>query len=170
MTAPLPALLGGTELLAWRIDARSFSATWDSGEGAYRFGGRWSSVGLRAVYCALDASTAILEVAVHRGFKRMDTAPHSLTSLRILSPGDVHVVEAADIPNPNWLRSGLPSQGQQAFGDALLKAHKFVLVPSVVSPNSWNLLFIAGQAVGAYAMRSQEAFALDTRLHPPLEA
>lgn len=169
MTAPLPGPLGGTELVAWRLDARQFAATWDSGEGAYRFGGRWSSVGVRAVYCALDASTAILEVAVHRGFKRMDTIPHSLTSLRILDPNDVHVVEAADIPNPNWLRSGMPSAGQQAFGDVLLKAHKFVLVPSVVSPNSWNVLFIAARAAGGYALRSQEPFALDTRLHPPPE-
>ena len=167
MTAPLPGLLGGTELVAWRLDAKPFSATWDSGEGAYRFGGRWSSVGVRAVYCALDASTAILEVAVHRGFKRMDTVSHSLTSLRILDPGDVHVVEAAAVPNANWLHSGMPSRGQQEFGDALLWAHRFVLVPSVVSPNSWNLLFVAAQAAGRYALRSQEAFALDTRLHPP---
>ena len=167
MTAPLPGALGGTELVAWRLDARPFAATWDSGEGAYRFGGRWSSVGTRAVYCALDASTTILEVAVHRGFKRMDTVPHSLTSFRIIDPADIHVVEAAMLPNPNWLRPGLPSAGQQEFGDALLQAHKFVLVPSVVSPNSWNLLFVAARATGRYALRSQEGFALDTRLHPP---
>lgn len=166
MTAPLPGPLGGTELVAWRLDARQFASTWDSGEGAYRFGGRWSSVGVRAVYCALDASTTILEVAVHRGFKRMDTIPHSLTSLRILDPRDVHVVDAADLPNANWLRSGLPSAGQQEFGNALLRAHKFVLIPSVVSPNSWNLLFIAAVAAGAYILREQESFALDTRLHP----
>jgi RES domain-containing protein len=167
LSAPLPGLLGGTELVAWRLDARQFAATWDSGEGAYRFGGRWSRVGTRAVYCALDASTTILEVAVHRGFKRMDTVPHSLTALRIIDPGDIHIVQAADLPNPNWLRSGLPSAGQQAFGDALLKAHRFVLVPSVVSPNSWNLVFVATQAAGRYELRSQEGFALDTRLHPP---
>jgi RES domain-containing protein len=167
LSAPLPGPLGGTELVAWRLDARQFAATWDSGEGAYRFGGRWSSAGVRAVYCALDASTTILEVAVHRGFKRMDTVPHSLTSLRLVEPRDVHIVEAAALPNPNWLRSGLPSAGQQEFGDALLAAHKFVLVPSVVSPNSWNLVFVAARAVGRYILRSQEGFALDTRLHPP---
>lgn len=167
MTAPLPGPLGGTDLIAWRLDASQFAATWDSGEGAYRFGGRWSSVGVRAVYCALDASTTILEVAVHRGFKRMDTVPHILTALHILDPGDVHIVVASSLPNPNWLRSGIPSAGQQAFGDALLRAHKFVLVPSVVSPNSWNLVFVAAMAAGRYAIRSQEGFALDTRLHPP---
>ena len=167
MTAPLPGPLGGTDLIAWRLDASQFATSWDSGEGAYRFGGRWSSRGTRAVYCALDASTTILEVAVHRGFKRMDTIPHILTSLRISDVRNVHVVEAATLPNANWLRPGVPSAGQQAFGDALLGAHKFVLVPSVVSTNSWNLIFIAAMAEGQYALRAQEAFALDTRLHPP---
>lgn len=55
------------------------------------------------------------------------------------------------MPNANWLRPGIPSAGQQAFGDALLREHAFVLVPSVVSPNSWNLVFVAAQAVGRYA-------------------
>ncbi|MCR6673578.1 RES family NAD+ phosphorylase [Devosia ginsengisoli] len=167
MTAPLPGPLGGTDLIAWRLDARQFATSWDSGEGAYRFGGRWSRAGTRAVYCALDASTSILEVAVHRGFKRMDTVPHVLTSLRVLDPGDVHVVEASSLPNANWLHPGIPSVGQQAFGDALLRAHPFVLVPSVVSTNSWNLVFVAAKAAGRYALRSQEGFALDTRLHLP---
>lgn len=167
MSAPLPALLGGTELVAWRLDPQQFTSTWDSGEGAYRFGGRWSSVGVRAVYCALDASTSILEVAVHRGFKRMDTIAHSLTSLRIIDPADVHVVDAEALPNTNWLHTGMPSAGQQSFGDGLLRTHKFVAVPSVVSPNSWNLLFVASMAKGRYVLRSQERFALDTRLNPP---
>ena len=167
MRAPLPGALGGVDLVAWRLDAAQFAATWDIGEGAYRFGGRWNSAGVRAVYCALDASTTILEVAVHRGFKRMDTVPHVLTALRILDPRDVHVVEAASLPNANWLRPGLPSAGQQAFGDALLREHKFVVVPSVVSPNSWNLVFVGAMASSRYAVLSQESFALDTRLHPP---
>ncbi|MET3925043.1 RES domain-containing protein [Devosia sp. 2618] len=167
MRAPLPGALGGTELVAWRLDARQFAPTWDSGEGAYRFGGRWSSAGVRAVYCAFDASTTILEVAVHRGFQRMDTVAHSLTSLRVIDPSDVHVVDIEALPNPNWIRTGLPSAGQQAFGDALLRTHKFIAVPSVVSPNSWNLVFVAEQAKERYVVRSQEDFALDTRLHQP---
>ncbi|WP_375450495.1 RES family NAD+ phosphorylase [uncultured Devosia sp.] len=167
MSAPRPALLGGTELIAWRLDPQQFASTWDSGEGAYRFGGRWSSVGVRAVYCALDASTSILEVAVHRGFKRMDTISHSLTALTIVDPADVHIVDDDRLPNANWLRAGMPSAGQQSFGDALLRTYKFVAVPSVVSPNSWNLLFVASMAKGRYRLHSQEGFALDTRLNPP---
>ena len=89
-----------------------------------------------------------------------------LTSLTITDLTDVHIVQRADVPNPNWLISGVLSAGQQQFGDALLAAHKFVVIPSVVSSHSWNLLFVAANAAGAYQMRMQEPFALDTRLHP----
>lgn len=159
--------LGGNALVAWRLDQAVHAATWDSGEGAYRVGGRWSGRSVRAVYCALDPATAILEVAVHKGFKALDTVPHTLTELLVLDPAAVHVVNPSDVPNPNWLRPGALSAGQQAFGDKLLAAHRFVVLPSVVSTHSWNLVFVAASAAGAYALKGQEAFALDTRLHPP---
>jgi RES domain-containing protein len=164
---PLPAALGGTELVAWRLDRDTNAATWDSGEGAFRFGGRWNSPGARVVYCALDPATAILEVAVHKGFEVLDTKPHVLTALTITEPATVRVVDPGKVPNRNWLISGIESAGQQQFGDTLLAAHKFVVIPSAVSSHSWNLLFVAATAAGAYQMRQQEPFALDTRLHPP---
>ncbi|HUG62383.1 MAG TPA: RES domain-containing protein [Methylomirabilota bacterium] len=164
---PLPGALGGGALVGWRLDQDRFAATWDLGEGAYRFGGRWNSPGVRAVYCAVDPSTAILEVAVHKGFPVLDTVPHVMTSFTVAAASDAHVVSAEDVPNPNWLLPGLPSAGQQQFGDALLEAHRFVLIPSVVSRWSWNLLFAAGPATaGGYTLRRQDRFGLDTRLHP----
>jgi len=167
---PLPPALahGSAELVAWRLDEAKHGASWDSGEGAYRFGGRWNSRGVRAVYCTLDPATAILEVAVHKGFRALDTVPHMLTALTITDPLQVHVIEPTAVPNPNWLRPAIPSAGQQAFGDRLLAQNAFVVVPSTVSTRSWNLVFTATTATGAYAIRSQEPFALDTRLHPPL--
>lgn len=167
---PLPAPLGGSELMAWRLDQAIYGATWDSGEGAYRSGGRWNSRGVRVVYCSIDPATAILEVAVHKGFKALDTGPHVLTAMVITEPSSVHVVNPASIANRNWLRPGIPSAGQQSFGDALLAQHRFVLIPSAVSTHSWNLIFVNMTASGAYAVRSQEPFALDTRLHPPVAA
>ena len=164
---PLPSPLGSGALVFWRLDQAVFAASWDSGEGSYRFGGRWSASGTRAVYAALDPATAILEVAVHKGFLALDTVPHVLSSARITDAGRVQVVSVGDIPNPNWLRPGAVSAGQQAFGDALLAAHAFVLVPSVVSSHSWNLIFDPSSAKGLYDSVAQEAFALDTRLHPP---
>lgn len=165
---PLPPPLGRGELVFWRLDQAKFAPTWDAGEGSFRVGGRWNSRGVRAVYAALDPATAIMEVAVHKSFEVLDTVPHILTSAEIADARHVHVVKAADIPNPNWRRPGAVSAGQQAFGDALLKAHPFVLLPSVVSPYSWNVIFDPAVARGLYGSVAQEPFALDTRLHPPV--
>jgi RES domain-containing protein len=164
---PLPAALGGNELVAWRLDETVHAKTWDSGEGSYRVGGRWNNRGTRAVYCSIDPSTAILEVAVHKGFRALDIVPHVLTAI-IVDPRDVFVVHPTDVPNPNWLRPGIPSAGQQTFGDSLLVSHKFIVIPSAVSTESWNFIFVALKAVASYSVRSQTRFALDTRLHRPV--
>lgn len=164
---PLPAPLGGSELVVWRLDQAAFAPTWDSGEGAYRVGGRWNGRGMRAVYCSIDPSTAILEVAVHKGFRALDTVAHVMTAATVDDAPAVHIVQPADIPDPNWLRPGIPSAAQQAFGEDLLRRYRFVAIPSAVSPHSWNLIFNANDARGGYTVRLQEAFALDTRLHPP---
>lgn len=163
---PLPGALGGTELVAWRLDRATYAATWDSGEGAFLVGGRWNGRGLRAAYCSVDPTTAILEVAVHKGFRALDTVPHVLTTITV-DPTSVFVVEPTMIPNPNWLRPGIPSAGQQAFGDDLLGRHRVVLIPSVVSTANWNLMFVASNAAGSYKVKSQESFGLDPRPHPP---
>jgi RES domain-containing protein len=164
---PLPPPLGPAELVIWRLDPAQYRGSWDSGEGAYIFGGRWNTLGVRAVYCSLDPATAILEVAAHKGFEALDTVPHVLTAATITDLSNIQIVEPAHVPNPNWLRSGTPSAGQQAFGDALLARHAFVVIPSAVSTHSWNAIFVAATTASAYAVRLQEDFALDTRLHPP---
>jgi RES domain-containing protein len=163
----LPPPLGDGSLTLWRLDAAIHAGTWNSGEGAFRAGGRWNSKGVRAVYAALDPATAILEVAVHKGVRVLDTVAHVMSAAILHEPRACHVVTAADVPNPNWLVPSIPSAGQQAFGDALLKAHAFVLVPSVVSSHSWNVVFDPDAATGLYGAVTQERFALDPRLHPP---
>ena len=163
---PLPGALGGSELVGWRIDQLSYAATWETGEGALRVGGRWNSKGVRAVYCSVDPATAILEVAVHKGFDVLDTKPHVLTNFEIIDPTVVHVVDRSAVPNSNWLVPGSPSAGQQQFGDQLLKSHPFILIPSTVSKYSWNLIFVSAVAAGAYRSVKQEPLAIDTRLNP----
>jgi len=167
---PLPPPLGSGDLVFWRLDQAKFGPSWDSGEGGYLAGGRWNSRGVRAVYAALDPATAILEVAVHKTFEALDAVPHVLTSARIADAERVRVVDAAEVPNPNWLRPGAVGAGQQAFGNAMLRAHPFVLVPSVVSTHSWNVVFDPAAAEGLYGSVAQERFALDPRLHPPARA
>lgn len=162
---PWPAAGAGAPVLAWRLDHAYHAASWDSGIGAEKYGGRWNSRGLKAVYCAVDPSTATLEVAVHKGFQVLDTVAHVITAFAVNDPADVFLVQPNDLPNPVWLRPGTPGAGQQQFGDGLLASRRFVLIPSTVSSHSWNLIFNPANAAGRYAVKLQEPFALDTRLN-----
>ena len=162
---PLPPPLGGGEIRFWRLDAERYAPTWQAGEGSFQVGGRWNSPGVRAVYACLDPATATLEVAVHKGFRVLDTQPHILISGRIIDPALVHVVLPSDVPNPNWLTPTTPNRGQQAFGNALLARHRFVLIPSAESRHSWNLIFDATKSALDYDDIFKERFALDPRLH-----
>lgn len=166
---PIPHPGTGNTVLAWRLDRQHYAGTWDSGIGAEKLGGRWNGKGQRAVYCATDPSTAILEVAVHAGFPVLDTLPHVLTCIEITKE-PIHVVQPEDAPNPAWLIPGTPSAGQQAFGSQLLAQHGIVLFPSAVSRFSWNLVIEPTVAKERYRLHSQARFVLDTRLHPPRTA
>ncbi len=164
---PLPAQLGGTDLLAWRLTPALYERVWDDGQGSFDAGGRWNGKGVRAVYCSLDPATAILEVAANTGFIALDTVPYTLTSALLLDPARIHIVQPEDIPDARWLHPGLPGKTQQDYGDGLLARQAFVLIPSAVSTNSWNIVFVASRAEGLYRLRTQERFVLDPRLHRP---
>ena len=160
----LPPPLGSGVIQFWRLDLGIHAATWDSGEGSRLAGGRWSPRGLRTVYAALDPATTILELAAHKGFDELDTTPHVLTCATVTDPGSVRVVTPDEIPNPNWLVPGCPTLGQQAFGAALMASAAFVLLPSVVSRHSWNLIFDPDRVAMGYGDVTQRPFALDPRL------
>ena len=163
----MPVPWAGGPPLAWRLDVHARRHVWDRGIGAAKVGGRWNAVGYAVVDRSADPSTAILEVAVHKGFPALDAVPHVLTRARLLDATDVHVVKPDDLPHPGWLRPGSPIKEQQAFGWELLERYAFVLIPSVVSPNSWNLLFNPTRATGRYELVEQTRFSLDTRLSRP---
>jgi RES domain-containing protein len=160
---------GNNQIHFWRLDDARHAQSWDSGLGAQKAGGRWNSKGRKVVYASADAATAILEVAVHKGFEVLDGVRHVLTGALVLDAAAVFKVDKSQVPNPNWLLPGRPGMGQQKFADALLAKHPFVLMPSTVSPHSWNLLINPEKAKGLYRVVVQETFGLDTRLHPPLE-
>ncbi len=110
---PLLPLLGGTEFVVWRLDRKDHALAWDSGEGAFRVGGRWNGKGVRAVHRSLDPSTAILEVAVHKGSRALDTVPHALTSATIADPTSVHVVHPAPVRTRTGWRQASPGPGSR---------------------------------------------------------
>lgn len=103
---------------------------------------------------------------MRKGFATLDVVPHKMLSIEILKPSKVHVVAPGDIPNPRWLLSGSISAGQQAFGAKLLNDHPIILIPSVVSTHSWNLVIDANAALCMFKLHSDEVFGLDTRFNP----
>ena len=170
LSVPLSAAGTLPPLRAWRIDAADHAATWHSGIGAERFGGRWNPRGLRAVYASLDPATCLVEAAVHRGFDVLDTRPHVLSCLQIdpLPDGQpgVQVVAPADLPNPAWLHGGTPGAGQQRFGAGWLLAPGVLVIASAVSRHSWNLVFSPDVAGKRVRLVHQQALVVDTRLNP----
>jgi RES domain-containing protein len=109
------------------------------GEGAYRFGGRWSSPGTRLSYASEHQSLAMLEYFVH-----LDTD----------DPPDDLVLAAADVPDKssrkliampdlpaNWRDPAAPPELAH-FGDDFVQRGEqcLLLVPSVLAPNEKNVL------------------------------
>ena len=108
------------------------------GEGAYRYGGRWSSPGTRVAYTSEHQSLAMLEYFVHLD---PDDAPTDL----VLATADVHddisreKIEVRDLP-ANWRESPAPP-ALALVGDDFVKEAKACLlqVPSAlaVHENNW---------------------------------
>lgn len=161
----LPTDVDPTTLTVWRLERRVHVQTWDQGIGPEMVGGRWSPRGRKAIYTSLDPSTTILEVAVHAGFHLLDTVAHSLLRIEIQNPGLVHVVNPEEVPNPRWLQPGTITKGMQEFGASLLDQHPFVIIPSVVSTSSWNLIIDVVRADGSFKLKEATSFGLDGRLN-----
>jgi RES domain-containing protein len=121
----------------WRISREIYPPL--DGEGARRYGGRWSSRGSPVVYTAAHLSLAVLEVLVHTD---PDVIPTDLAVFEIEVPDDLAIdrVSLDDLPT-NWM--SIPDhRACRDFGDAwLARADAPVLeVPSAVVPEESNYL------------------------------
>jgi RES domain-containing protein len=108
------------------------------GEGAYRYGGRWSGSGTYLAYASEHQSLAMLEYFVHLD---PEDPPDDL----VLASADVpdgisrKRVSAGDLP-PNWRETPAPSSLAQIGDKFVAKAASCVLVvPSALagSENNW---------------------------------
>jgi RES domain-containing protein len=108
------------------------------GEGAYRYGGRWSSPGTRLAYASEHQSLAMLEYFVHLD---PEDSPDDL----VLATADVpeslsrERVEASALPG-DWRETPAPPMLAQIGDEFVKKAENCVLlVPSALamSENNW---------------------------------
>ena len=123
----------------YRVLRKAFAQTPFDGEGAYRYGGRWSSAGTRLVYTSEYQSLAMLEYFVHLD---ADDAPTDLVLVTAEIPDELprEQVAASELPS-QWRRSPAPAELAR-FGDEFVqKAERCIfVVPSALAPHENNYL------------------------------
>jgi RES domain-containing protein len=135
-----------------------------SGLGAEKYGGRWNSIGVPALYTSENASLAMLETLVN-----WTQALHSpeLYLMKINVPDDAAVFEpkVKSLP-PQWKKPG-PSLSTQQFGDQFLYKSEFLLlkVPSAVMHIEHNYVINTRHSLfDKIEIISSSLIALDKRL------
>lgn len=123
----------------YRVLRNAFAGAPFDGEGAYRYGGRWSSPGTRLSYASEHQSLAMLEYFVHLD---KDDPPSDLVLAIAEVPDSLRPekVDPADLP-ANWRDAAAPPELAR-FGDEFVARgeHCLLLVPSVLAPQENNLL------------------------------
>jgi len=123
----------------YRILRRAYARSPFDGEGAYRYGGRWSSAGTRLSYASEHQSLAMLEYFVHLD---KDDPPDDLVLAVAEIPDDLgrQKVKTASLPR-NWRESAAPPDLAR-FGDEFAQRGEYclLLVPSVLAPGENNCL------------------------------
>lgn len=123
----------------YRVLRKKYARTPLDGEGAYRYGGRWSSPGTRLSYTSEHQSLALLEYFVHLD---QDDPPPDLVLAVAEVPDDLtrERIAASDLP-ANWREPAAPPELAR-FGDEFAQRaqHCLLLVPSVLAPAESNCL------------------------------
>ncbi|MFN2400092.1 MAG: RES family NAD+ phosphorylase, partial [Gemmatimonadaceae bacterium] len=123
---------------SWRIVKSRFAATAFDGEGARRNGGRWTSVGRRAVYTSSTIALATLEMVAHLD----STGPLGAYSLfeAGIPESTIKSIDSGALP-ANWMEYPAPSELTKT-GDTWLEEKEFAVlkVPSAVVGLEFNYL------------------------------
>jgi RES domain-containing protein len=123
---------------AWRIVRVSRARTAFTGDGPWRYGGRWNSPGVRVVYVSEHQSTAALEVFANR----MPFVVEENYKAFYLEWRDTftEVFPLTNLP-VNW-RTHPPSIETKEIGDHWVQERRSAVLalPSAVSPADTNFL------------------------------
>ena len=128
------------------------------GEGARRFGGRWTSPGRPAIYAAASAGLAVLEILVHLDLPP-DLIPSDYRLLRIQLP--------ADAPAEILARAPADERDRRRLGDNFLERGEALArrVPSAIVPDEHNaILNPRHRAMAGVRIVADHPFRFDPRL------
>ncbi|MET0076380.1 MAG: RES family NAD+ phosphorylase [Candidatus Thiodiazotropha lotti] len=153
-------------LTGWRIAAPEFASTPDemmSGEGAYLYGGRWNSKGVRMAYLGSSLAQAAMELLIHLGRAEILKGYHKL---EVSFPEKVvQHIALADLPR-DWREPTMVSS-VQAVGDQWIAENSSLIlqVPSAAVYGESNYLFNPQHPDAAKATFSDMTiFTFDPRL------
>ncbi len=147
----------------WRICRRRYAARAANGEGAYLYGGRWNSRGVRVVYASTSLALATVETFINL---EPNLTPADLVSIK----GDI----------PDALKTGkldvkvLPAHWHETrdeslrrFGDEWIRGGQSaaLLVPSAAIRGEWNVLLNPAHAgFATIKFWDPEPFEFDARM------
>lgn len=123
----------------YRILRKPYAKKPLDGEGAYRFGGRWSSIGTRLAYTAQRLSLAMIEYFIHID---PDDPPRDLVAVTAEVPDSVSRISiSAKQLRPDWRQSPSPPELVE-IGDRFVRDRRaaILIVPSALAPSESNWL------------------------------
>ena len=123
---------------AWRIVRASRSNTAFTGEGPWRYGGRWNSPGVRVVYVSEHQSTAAFEVFANRLPFILD---EKYKAFQLQWPDSLTEIFPIKKLPTNWRISPPPEETMQ-IGDRWVQQGRSAVLalPSAISPDDTNFL------------------------------
>ena len=148
----------------YRVLREKYARAPFDGEGAYRFGGRWSSPGVRLSYTSEHQSLALLEYFVHLD---KDDPPSDLVLAIAEVPDDVsrERLKVTNLPAKWRAPAALPELSE--IGDEFVRKLEncLLLVPSVLAPNEHNwLVNPAHREFNRIVIQELEALVYDERM------
>ncbi len=133
-------------------------------QGAKRYGGRWNSKGMAAVYASDSIALAALEKLIH--LHRNDALNHFVLCEITLHDNDIMTLATDALPE-DWRDDPLPSS-TMAIGDEWLTSGKSLVlaVPSTVVPQQFNFIINPNHPDFGKLRKSMtiEPFVFDCRL------
>ena len=123
----------------YRILRKRYAKTPFDGEGAYRYGGRWSSPGIRLAYASERLSLAMIEYFVHLD---QDDPPPDLVVAAADVPDDVSRVSVSPSSLPTTWRLTPAPMELALIGDRFARRRReaILVVPSALAPSESNWL------------------------------
>ncbi|SRR6266403_2989763 len=141
---------------AWRIVLESEALAAFSGDGAWRYGGRWNSRNVRVIYVSEHQSTAALEVFIHN---KPFSPNEKYKAFHLQWPDSLTETFPVKKLPVTW-RISPPPQETQVIGDRWVREQRSAVLalPSAISPADRNFL-----------LNPKHVDFKRIRIHPPID-